>query len=40
LPETLDKPGADRRVNAWVCRGVNCLPPIADWGELLTTLAN
>ncbi len=29
LPPTLDKPapGAVDRVNAWVCRGVTCLPP-------------
>ena len=33
LPPTLAKPsGAE--VNAWVCRGVTCLPPIADWQEL------
>ena len=35
LPATLDKPApADRGVNAWVCRGVTCLPPITDLAEL------
>ncbi|HJW27193.1 MAG TPA: thioredoxin domain-containing protein [Rhodocyclaceae bacterium] len=34
LPPTLDKPRAER-VNAWVCEGVNCLPPIDDLDELL-----
>jgi uncharacterized protein len=29
LPEVLDKP-AHPGVNAWVCRGVECLPPIQD----------
>jgi uncharacterized protein YyaL (SSP411 family) len=33
LPEPLAKPGADR-VNAWVCEGVTCLPPIDDPGRL------
>ena len=37
LPATLAKPpGAT--VNAWVCRGVTCLPPIADRAELLSVL--
>jgi uncharacterized protein YyaL (SSP411 family) len=33
LPEALDKP-LRPGVNAWVCHGVNCLPPIADPAEL------
>jgi uncharacterized protein YyaL (SSP411 family) len=37
LPQTLDKPQRER-VNAWVCRGVNCLPPIDEPGELETVL--
>ena len=38
LPAALDKPAAGPRVNAWVCHGVKCLPPIADVGELVSTL--
>jgi uncharacterized protein YyaL (SSP411 family) len=35
LPAVLDKPAADGDgVNAWVCRGVSCLPPIADAAAL------
>ena len=37
LPPALDKP-AGERVNAWVCRGVNCLSPIVDIEELERTL--
>jgi uncharacterized protein len=33
LPPTLDKPRREG-VNAWVCRGVNCLPPIGERGAL------
>jgi uncharacterized protein YyaL (SSP411 family) len=33
LPDALAKPLLPG-VNAWVCRGVSCLPPIADAGEL------
>jgi uncharacterized protein YyaL (SSP411 family) len=33
LPETLAKP-LRPGVNAWVCRGVECVPPIADPSEL------
>ena len=36
LTEILDKPVHDA-VNAWVCRGVTCLSPIADLRELLET---
>ncbi len=37
LPAALDKP-AGSEVNAWVCRGVSCLPPIADRAQLLALL--
>lgn len=33
LPPVLDKP-AKGRVNAWVCRGVECLKPVDDYAEL------
>jgi uncharacterized protein len=33
LPEVMDKPGRSG-VNAWVCRGVECLPSIDDPTEL------
>jgi len=33
LPEVMDKPGRSG-VNAWVCRGVECLPSIDDPAEL------
>ena len=41
LPAVLDKPAAadGAAVNAWVCRGVRCLPPIADAVELERVLA-
>jgi uncharacterized protein len=39
LPEILDKPQR-AGVNAWVCRGVNCLPPIDERGELEAVLGN
>jgi uncharacterized protein YyaL (SSP411 family) len=36
LPGVLDKaaPAAPGAVNAWVCRGVTCLAPIAELAEL------
>jgi uncharacterized protein YyaL (SSP411 family) len=34
LPAALDKPAPQSGVNAWVCRGVTCLPPIADLAQL------
>jgi uncharacterized protein YyaL (SSP411 family) len=34
----LDKKPGDP-VNAWVCSGVNCLPPITDLAELEQVLA-
>ena len=37
LPAALDKP-ASSEVNAWVCRGVTCLPPIAGCTDLLRAL--
>jgi len=33
LPEAMDKPPRPG-VNAWICRGVNCLPPISDAAEV------
>jgi uncharacterized protein len=37
LPGVLDKP-ASNAVNAWVCEGVSCLPPISDINHLVQTL--
>jgi uncharacterized protein YyaL (SSP411 family) len=37
LPAALDKP-AGNNVNAWVCKGVTCLPPLADCAALLAVL--
>ena len=35
LPPALDKPiRAETTINAWLCRGVSCLPPIADRSTL------
>jgi uncharacterized protein YyaL (SSP411 family) len=34
LHPALAKPKSDH-VNAWVCRGVTCLPPVADFDQLL-----
>jgi len=41
LPAVLDKPAATdgAAVNAWVCRGVSCLPPIGDAVDLDRVLA-
>ena len=39
LPATLAKPVTDAVVNAWVCRGVKCLPPITGLDELISMLA-
>lgn len=39
LPAALDKPETDQ-VNAWVCRGVSCLPPISGLEALLEALLN
>ena len=38
LPPVLDKSAPARDVNAWVCRGVTCLPPISELAELERTL--
>ena len=37
LPATLDKPSRSG-VNAWVCRGVNCLAPISELSALMSEL--
>jgi uncharacterized protein YyaL (SSP411 family) len=37
LPAPLRKPAAER-VNAWVCEGVTCLPPIESPDKLRTAL--
>jgi len=37
LPAVLDKP-PDDKVNAWVCQGVKCLPPITELAELIAVL--
>jgi len=37
LPAVLERP-MQNHVNAWVCRGVECLPAINDWDALLETL--
>jgi uncharacterized protein len=39
LPAVLDKPSATAGVNAWVCRGVSCLPAIGDLALLERTLS-
>jgi uncharacterized protein len=41
LPELLDKPAsAAAPVNAWLCSGVSCLPPIGDLVDLKKALLN
>jgi uncharacterized protein YyaL (SSP411 family) len=40
IPAMLDKPAPKQGVNAWVCRGVECLPAIADFERLVSTLAD
>ena len=37
LPPVLDKPPGGE-VNAWVCQGVKCLPPITELAELVAVL--
>jgi uncharacterized protein YyaL (SSP411 family) len=34
LPAALDKPAPAEGVNAWVCRGVTCLPPMTELAEV------
>jgi uncharacterized protein YyaL (SSP411 family) len=38
IPDILDKPARAGAVNAWLCRGVNCLAPIGDLVDLKKTL--
>jgi uncharacterized protein len=38
LPPVLDKPAGASGVNAWVCEGVTCLPPMGAIADLLATL--
>ena len=40
LPMSLDKPAPEHGVNAWVCRGVECLPAITDFEPLVSILTN
>ncbi|HQR51143.1 MAG TPA: hypothetical protein PKW44_05860, partial [Methylophilaceae bacterium] len=37
LPQALQHPLRDE-VNAWLCRGVECLPVVESWGALLDKL--
>jgi uncharacterized protein YyaL (SSP411 family) len=37
VPAALDRP-VSKNVNAWVCKGVTCLPPIADCATLISVL--
>ncbi len=39
LPAVLEKTVPAGSVNAWLCRGVTCLPPIGDFAELERTLS-
>jgi len=39
LPPVLDKAAPARGVNAWVCRGVTCLPPVTELAELERVMA-
>jgi uncharacterized protein YyaL (SSP411 family) len=39
LPPVLDKATPAGAVNAWICRGVTCLPPVADLAGLERALA-
>jgi len=39
LPPVLDKAAPAGGANAWICRGVTCLPPISDLAELERTLS-
>jgi uncharacterized protein YyaL (SSP411 family) len=40
LPPVLDKAAPDAGVNAWVCRGVTCLPPVTELAGLERVLAD
>ncbi len=39
LPPVLDKAAPAGGVNAWICRGVTCLPPISEFAELERALS-
>ena len=39
LPPVLDKAAPAGGVNAWICRGVTCLPPVSDLADLERTLS-
>lgn len=39
LPEVIDKPMSDV-VNAWVCRGVACMPPMTSPAEVPAALGS
>ena len=39
LPPVLDKAVPARGVNAWVCRGVTCLPPVTEQAELVRVMS-
>ena len=39
LPPVLDKAALADGVNAWICRGVTCLPPVADLAGLERVLS-
>jgi len=39
LPPVLDKAASAGGVNAWICRGVTCLPPVADLAGLERVLS-
>jgi uncharacterized protein YyaL (SSP411 family) len=39
LPPVLDKAAPASGVNAWICRGVTCLPPVSDLADLERTLS-
>jgi hypothetical protein len=38
LPPLLAKPAGSEAVNAWICQGVTCLPPVATLESLLEAL--
>ncbi len=38
LPPALDKPVITGGVNAWLCQGVSCLPPVSDLGTIMRLL--
>jgi len=40
LPPVLDKPAGGENVNAWLCRGVNCLPAMKDMAAVIAACKN